>query len=96
MRRVRNRAAVRTRLTSLFPAAWLEVSAAALSLPSIAGSEPPTEIATLRGLRCSGLGIVTSSTPRSKLARTAAASTPSGRVSEREKPPEARSSPTHA
>ena len=48
-------------------------------------------IEILRGLRCSGFGIRTSSTPRSKLAVIASASTPSGRVSEREKEPNARS-----
>jgi hypothetical protein len=48
-------------------------------------------IATLRGLRSSGFGIVTSSTPFSKLALMLAGSMPSGRVSDREKAPEARS-----
>ena len=48
---------------------------------------PPTEISTLRGLRCSGLGTCTSSTPRSKLALMPSASTPSGSVTVREKLP---------
>ena len=51
----------------------------------------PTPIEILRGLRCSGFGIRTSSTPRSKLAATASASMPSGSVSERENEPNARS-----
>ena len=48
---------------------------------------PATAICTLRGAWCSGLGTVTSSTPLSKLAATAAGSTPSGRVSVRRKEP---------
>ena len=52
---------------------------------------PPRPIVTLRGLRCSGLGMRTSSTPRSNVAATASASTPSGSVSARENGPNARS-----
>jgi hypothetical protein len=51
----------------------------------------PTPIVILRGLRSSGFGMRTSSTPRSNVAWTASALTPSGRVSEREKAPNARS-----
>ena len=51
----------------------------------------PTPIEILRGLRSSGFGMETSSTPRSKLAVTASASMPSGSVSERLKEPNARS-----
>ena len=65
---------------------------ASVSVPSIVfGSPPPTVIATLRGLRSSGFGIRTSSTPLSKLALIASASTPSGSVSERRERAGARS-----
>ena len=49
------------------------------------------EISILRGLRSSGFGMRTSSTPRSKLALTPSGSTPLGSASDREKAPNARS-----
>ena len=61
----------------------------------VVGSSPrPTEMATFRGLRSSGLGIRTSSTPLSNDASTASGSTPSGSVSERLNVPNARSTRT--
>src|SRR5215211_4349058 len=62
------------------------------ALPSRAGLPSPVAlIATRRGLRSSGFGMWTSSTPRSNSALIASASTPSGRVSERLKLPNERS-----
>jgi hypothetical protein len=68
-------------------------SDAGVSASSVLGLRglSPTLIATLRGLRCSGLGIRISSTPRSKLACTDSGLTPSGSVSDRAKLPNARS-----
>jgi len=54
-------------------------------------TEPPVPICTRVGVRSSGFGIRTSSTPRSKPALTASASMPRGSVSERLKLPKERS-----
>jgi len=77
----------RARLAARSPSACRDEAA----YDSIVFGESPTPIEILRGLRCSGFGMRISSTPRSKLAVTASASTPSGSVSEREKEPNARS-----
>ena len=70
--------------------ACLRWSARRLGRPSMA-SWPPLAIEIRRGLRASGFGMRISSTPRSKLADTASASTPLGSVSERENAPNERS-----
>jgi hypothetical protein len=67
-----------------------------VAVPSTAGALPlplsaPAEICTRRGLRCSGLGMWTSSTPRSNFAEIPSGSTPSGSVSDRLKLPNERS-----
>ena len=71
---------------------WLLVSGStAVSIVSCCVGRVPRPICTWRGFFCSGLGIRISSTPQSKWACTPSGSTPSGRVSEREKAPNARS-----